>query len=203
MKTLYRNANAVESSPIEQATFQFATGIVSAAEHDHFMVVSSVPLRAQRAASCNCIPHVGDTVLFARSDSDAWIIAVLVSQGTRPMDLTGTQVRISAEEIQMQSTLLNTTSADWKANHGEITLSASGFRACVGAMDWVGNKLTSLIDLCLSRQRRLMREVSEIETVKCGTYSLQADNAMALTAQTSLVTAKGLMKFNAEQIHIG
>lgn len=203
MKTIDRPNALVANAAIDQATFQFATGIVSTAHTDQFTVVGSVPLTAKRAASCNCVPEVGDTVLYGRSDTETWIIAVLVSHGSRTLDLSATQVNINAQEIQMHSAAWKTTSVEWKAQHGEIALSASTIQATVGAVHWVSNKLTALIDLCFSRQRRLMREVSEIETVQCGNYSLQADNTLSINAQTGLVTAKGMMKIDATQIHIG
>jgi len=201
-----QHVNTTQRMPEAVATdqgYRIVTAIVSAVEGDKFWTVEAIPQLALRAASCVTVPQVGDTVLLARSESDFWIIAVLASTGSRECNLQASQVTVSADTISMASQTLHTSSQAWRAEHLELVLSATSMHARVGALDWLGEKVTSWIDWVFSRQRRVMREVAEIESVQCGTFHLQADNTLCMNAQTSLLTAHGMMKIDAAQIHLG
>lgn len=201
-----QHANTTQRMPEAVLTdqgYRIVTAIVSAAEGDKFWTVEAVPKLALRAASCVTVPQVGDTVLLARSESDLWIIAVLACTGSRECSLQASQVTVSADMVSMASRTLHTSSQAWRAEHLELVLSATSMHARVGALDWLGEKVTSWIDWAFSRQRRVIREVAEIESVQCGTFHLQADNTLCMNAQTSLLTAHGMMKVDAAQIHIG
>lgn len=187
----------------ESAAHRLTLAIVSKADAEHYTVVDTLSHPAQRAASCLTLPTVGDSVLVARSEDSCWIVAVLVAAGERQMAFQGPVVRIATGEFSIDTETMRSSSRQWQATHGCIDLTAGETRAHVGLVEWIGQKLTSWFDLCYSRHRRLLREVSEIESVKCGSYDLRVSEAMLLSAENSIITSQALTKVDGAQIQVG
>jgi hypothetical protein len=206
--TLAHEAGNIETSKSqlpggEDSPFRMATGVVLEASGQCYTVIDSAPRICQLAASCLTQPEAGDKVLLADCYGELWILAVLVAAAPRSLHLGGREIKCTAERIDLRAQMLNTESREWQASHGSVQFYGAAVRACCSSVEWVGRKMSVLADICFSRFRRNLREVSEIETLRCGTCDIQADDVLALSGQTSLLTAQGMAKVDAAQIHIG
>ena len=98
---------------------------------------------------------------------------------------------------------IKTSSQKLEATHGLIQLLSGRVNATVSAMEWVGQRITSLVDVVFNRNRQILREVSEIESIRSEHYDLQVNQVMSISTDTGLITGQGLVKLDAAQIQIG
>lgn len=194
---------AHSGSNIAKPAYKMSTAVVSEVLPEHFIILDSQIHWGKRAASCLAIPQLGDTVLTAISEEHAWILAVLVSAGERDLHLEAPQVSLQGTNAWLNFQNLQTTSSAWNATHGTVHLASTQVRATVSAIEWVGTRLTMLVDLLFSKSRRSFKEVSEIENVECSHYNLKVDKLMAVSAQTGVITGHGVLKIDAEHIQLG
>jgi hypothetical protein len=187
----------------DHSTFRLSTAVVSEVHASCFVVVDAQPRHAQRAASCLIEPQVGDTVLMAREQACAWIVAVLVTAGLRELKLHGTTLSAHAQRIDINAQDLHTTSAQLQASHGAVRLAVSELFGQVAAVQWLSESISACVNRLFSRSRTVFREVSEIDSTRCTNHDLKVDETLAISAKTGVITGQSLMKIDAAQIHIG
>jgi hypothetical protein len=191
------------TSSQDNSTFRLAVGVVSETVGENYIVIAVKPYQAFRAASCLVLPQLGDTVLFAVGEDYHWIVAVLVRAGERELHLNSTSIYANAANINLSATSIKTNSECWNANHGRIELNAGHFTGQVAVLNWLSDKVSTFVSFLLSRSRNSLREVSEIDSTRCGNFDLKVDETMAMSSKTGVISSQALMKIDSTQIHIG
>jgi hypothetical protein len=191
--------------PVDQAhtIFRLSAGVVSDICEGHFVVVEAKPCNALRAASCLAEPQVGDTVLFARGDDAYWIVAVLVAAGYRDLHLQAPTLCAKADHLSLSASTLHTSSQRWQAVHTDIHLAANHLTGQISVVDWLSERVSTFVNFLFNRSRNSVREVSEIDTTRCGNFDLKVNETLAMSAKTGVISGQALMKIDATQIHIG
>ncbi|MFK3889899.1 DUF3540 domain-containing protein [Sphingomonas sp. NPDC079357] len=154
------------------------------------------------AASCLVEPGAGDLALLVDAD-DLWVVAVLVASGSRPLQLAAPHVALEAESARIEVAALETRGRRWSAVHDELQATAGTLTVCVGAVHGVVTRLSTWVRDAFAWRGRSIRDVEEVETVRCGQFDVAARDLLALSAHTGIVTARGLMKIDGEQITVG
>jgi hypothetical protein len=188
----------------EQLVYRTGTGVICEVKSTCcYVLVDAQPREAQRAASCLVEPQTGDVVLFARSEEGYWIVAVLVAAGQRNLHLQGPLLHAQARHINLTADTLTTTSQNWKATHVQTHLSAQYIQANVAAVEWLSERITSFVGMLVGRFRTSLREVSDIDSTKCGNFDLTVDQTMAIASESGIITGTKLIKLDGAQIHVG
>ena len=187
----------------DHAHFRITTAVVSSVEVNHFEVSNIQTLRADVAVSCLAVPQVGDMVLVAEALDQCWILSVLVHSGLRDLKMSAPHLVMDGINASMHFNQIKTSSQKLEATHGLIQLLSGRVNATVSAMEWVGQRITSLVDVVFNRNRQILREVSEIESIRSEHYDLQVNQVMSISTDTGLITGQGLVKLDAAQIQIG
>ncbi|MBX3275607.1 MAG: DUF3540 domain-containing protein [Sandaracinaceae bacterium] len=176
---------------------------------------------ARRAASCLLAPRAGDTVLVARVEGQSFVLAVLAR------DAEGCEIEVDGNLSVRARNGRVTVAAD-----EELALSTGGALRATGRTmvfaakeaSWVAEQLHLLADhLALEATRirqaasfsevvvesvketlgRSYRTIRESEHVKAGSLTLSLRSTLRAHADLAVVTAKKLVKLNADQIHLG
>lgn len=188
----------------EQAVYRIGTGVICEVRDSCcYVLVDAHAHEAERAASCLVEPQVGDVVLFARSEESYWIVAVLVAAGQRSLQLHGTSLNAEAKHLRLTAHTLTTTSHHWDATHVETQISAQRIKANVAVVEWLSERITSFVGLLVGRFRTSLREVSDIDSTKCGNYDLSVDHTMAIASDTGIITGNKVVKLDGAQIQVG
>jgi hypothetical protein len=188
----------------EQHVYRTGTGVICEVKSTCcYVLVDAHPREAQRAASCLVEPQTGDVVLFARSEAGYWIVAVLVAAGQRNLHLQGPSLHAQASHINLTADTLTTTSHHWEATHVQTHLSAQRIQANVATVEWLSERITSFVGMLVGRFRTSLREVSDIDSTKCGNFDLTVDQTMAIASETGIITGTKLIKLDGAQIHVG
>ena len=194
---------SVIKSSDEHAFLKITTAIVSDDEGEQFVVSNIRSSVALRAASCLVVPHAGDMVLVAEAQDQVWILSVLVASGVRDLKLDSPHLHMSGHEATMHFNRIQASSQELHATHGLIHLISGKINATVAAMEWIGQRVSSLVDVMFSRHRQILREVSEMESVRCEHFDLEVQKVMSISTETGLITGQGLVKVDAAQVQIG
>lgn len=188
----------------EQAVYRIGTGVICEVKDSCcYVLVDARAHEAVRAASCLVEPRVGDVVLFARSEENYWIVAVLVAAGQRSLQLQGPSLHAEAKHMHLTAHTLATTSHLWDATHVDTRMSAQRIKANVAVVEWLSERITSFVGLLVGRFRTSLREVSDIDSTKCGNYDLSVDHTMAIASDTGIITGNKLVKLDGAQIQVG
>ncbi|WP_398493696.1 DUF3540 domain-containing protein [Variovorax sp.] len=159
-----------------------------------------------RAASCLLQPSVGDTVLVAGPRRDqAYLIAVITqadpAQARLAVDgvLTlqaGTRLELTAPELDLQARKARLEIGEMDYRGGEVRITTLVAR-------FVGRTCETVLDRLSVLTRSSFRLTEEVEQVRAGQIDYQAEETLRLHAKNTLVSSKGLVKVDAEQIHMG
>ncbi|WP_413763527.1 DUF3540 domain-containing protein [Variovorax sp. Varisp41] len=159
-----------------------------------------------RAASCLLQPSVGDTVLVAGPRRDqAYLIAVITqaypAQARLAVDgvLTlqaGTRLELAAPELDLQARKAEVEIGEMDYRGGEVRITTLIAR-------FVGRTCETVLDRLSVLTRSSFRLTEEVEQVRAGQIDYQAEETLRLHAKNTLVSSKGLVKVDAEQIHMG
>jgi hypothetical protein len=184
--------------------------------------VGTEVVEALRAKGCLVEPQVGDTVLVARSDGNAFVLSVLVgaTEGESVVAVEGdltlrsTKGRIavvgnegvnvtSGGEVAVNAPKL--TARTMTASLFADTLSYLGRKveAHVDRVKVVGQVLETAIDNVSSRVKHSFRVVEEIERVKAKEVHVNAEATLNMHGKNTVMTAEKLVKLDGEQICIG
>lgn len=159
-----------------------------------------------RAASCLLQPSVGDAVLVAGPRRDqAYLIAVITqadpAQARLAVDgvLTlqaGTRLELAAPALDLQARKAEVEIGEMDYRGGEVRITTLLAR-------FVGRTCETVLDRLSVLTRSSFRLTEEVEQVRAGQIDYQAEETLRLHAKNTLVSSKGLVKVDAEQIHMG
>jgi Protein of unknown function (DUF3540) len=183
--------------------------VLQALPGDAFLVEAQAGgerLHCPRAASCLLQPSVGDTVLVAGPRRDqAYLIAVITqadpAQARLAVDgvLTlqaGTRLELAAPELDLQARKARLEIGEMDYRGGEVRITTLVAR-------FVGRTCETVLDRLSVLTRSSFRLTEEVEQVRAGQIDYQAEETLRLHAKNTLVSSKGLVKVDAEQIHMG
>jgi hypothetical protein len=197
------------------------SGIVGAELADELAVLhEGRSILARRASSCLLVPAVGDRVLIARVEQRVFVLAVLERgtsehvlevDGDLRLRARGTvtveadrDLRLRATEVLSatgRSVALAAKSATWVAERVEVvaehlSLDATRLRQAAHYAETIAESMKETLG-------RSYREIREGEHVSADSMTLSLRNALFAHAENAIVTAKKLVKLNADQIHLG
>lgn len=177
---------------------------------------------ARRAASCLLMPSVGDRVLCVVEErGDAFVLAVLEraddSRATLVMDgavTLRTKEKLSlvgekgvdivgAETVRIAGKSVDVNSIETRIASHAVELLGDVVKADLGKVKYVAKSIDGLIDRVTNRVKRSFRTVEEIDQVKARHLDYSAEHVAHFRGETTVVTAKDLVKVNGEQIHVG
>lgn len=177
----------------------------------------------QRAASCLLAPAVGDEVLIAGPVPERTFLIAVVRQanpdaarlelegdiclaslngGISLQSARGLELRC-AQDLDMAG-----ESIGLRAQRGQLSiddLSYLGRQAhvAVGRTSWVGSLCELAIDRVSQVAHSVLRLVRDTEQVRAGRLDYEAEQVARLHGGSSLLTAKHLVKVDADQVHMG
>lgn len=177
---------------------------------------------AHRAASCLVVPLPGDEVLLSGPTShQVYLIAVTRQRnpGTTRIAVAGDMhFASSGGQISMQADTLAFAGArelsmkapqlDVRADEARCTfqsLDYLGERARVGVdqVSVVGRVCEVVMDRLSQLANSVFRLTRDVEQSRAGKLDYQAEHTIRLHAQHTLLTARDLVKVDADQIHMG
>ncbi len=198
-------------------------GTVGAAEQDSFSVqteYASVP--ARRALSCLLEPAIGDRVWLIGQHGEYFITAVLERSESTPLQLgvegdVNLAVRNGQLHIAAARGITLATPRALDLAGGEFSLSARQGRILVDRMYCLGQRLMaeidqirllgrwfdSVLERISKRVKRSYKIVEELDQVRSEQIDYRASKNFQLHGQNTLMSAKELVKVDAEQIHLG
>lgn len=178
------------------------------------VTVGDDQLWAQRSLSCLLAPEVGDRVLLARADGEAFVLAVLDRLLPDTMTLSvpnARQVVLSAPDVTLQA-------ADSLALRGrEATLDGVNVRVLAKSFSLVGRMATFIADL-LRTTARHSETVAEQVTLQAaerttrvkgadvsevGTHVQHVEQISVETAHSAVLTAKEDLRFDGTRVTVG
>jgi hypothetical protein len=184
--------------------------------------------RAKRAISCLVEPSRGDLVLVAvGEDGTGHALAVLERPEGAPDSPKETTVAVEGDlllktqtgrvRIAAQEGIDLVTAKDAKVVASGFSVSAATASIVVEAMSAVGGALKAEIDRVkvvgraldhvfdrfTQRVKASYRTVEELDRLRAKNVDHVAEGTMKVHAREAVVTADGLVKMDAEQIHIG
>lgn len=216
--------NAQQTVPYAEEVYQDIGGIVEAdAESRQYKVeTDDGTFHAQRAVSCLVEPELGDRVLFAgQHKGTLYILGILEREGTEARRLSvpegvvitskNGRVAIAAPQVDLVSSKeLTLTSKDFqlRAAQGLIfleNLSYLGTRlsAELEQVKTVAGHVESVAERVVQRAKRAYRFVEEMDQVRANAVDYAARALMRFHGDNVVGTAKKLVKFDGEQIHLG
>lgn len=177
--------------------------------------------QAQRAASCLIAPALGDEVLLSGPDA-ARIFLIAV---TRQRDAACAQIAVpgdlriaAAGTLSLQGDVVSMdgqrtvalTAPDVTARgermgctFGELDLVGGQARVGVDHISVVGRVCEVVMDRLSHLANSMFRLTRDTEQSRAGHLDMQAQHTVRLHAEHTLVTAKDLVKVDANQIHMG
>ena len=204
---------AIALSPVPPATtaqaVQLVGRIVCLSGTEFLVELESGRTRAQRAVSCHVAPEPGDRVLVGgASEEELFILAILQRNGERPkritsegdlvMELDSGSFTVAAREgISFHSPQeVGVTAA-------RVDVKAGQARLVVGKAQVIGEAIDAVWERLTQRVKLSFRRVDGLDQVRSGTVDYRAESMMRLHGENTMVTAKGLVKTDAAQVHIG
>jgi hypothetical protein len=211
------------SSAIGAAPIHAAGHVIGAGPEGYAVRTDCGVLIARRAVSCLVDPEPGDTVLVSGQSADeGYIIAVLERTVDGPLRMTfrgntnisveGGSIAIAAiEGVHLSAgALLNVSSDELTIRARRATvlvecLTAIGkeLSATMGRIRAIGNVFESVVERLFMSAKHSLRSVEGVDQVRSGVIDYRADQLMSLRGANVLATARELVKFDGEQIHLG
>lgn len=183
-----------------------ASGVVSTVIGDDVVVLhEGASSLARRAASCLLVPREGDRVLLATVERRLFVLAILErSAGESTIEVEGdlhVRSRSGAVTIAGRTLTLAAQHASWVAESASIlaehlSLDATRLRHVSSFSERIAESVKETFG-------RSYREIREAEHVNAGTLTFSLRGVLRAHAETAIVTAKKLVKLNADQVHLG
>ena len=168
-------------------------------------------------------PEIGDRVLVAgEKETDLYVVAILARTGDGPTTIAMNgdvavgvregELTLAAEEglHLVSSKDLSVTSATLRirATEGQVVLDRLlhiGERVLtrVKRVKLVSDVIDTIAERLSQRVTRSYRFVDEMDYVRAREIDQAADKTVNIRGENTLVTAKKLVKFDGEQIHVG
>lgn len=185
--------------------------------------ISGQDREAQRAVSCLVAPEKDDRVLVALLPDGAFILAVLSrgagvattlssASGDLKVHVPGGRLSVATRdgvdiatrgEVRVAARELGATVDRAKLYAEEVVVLGAKALVEVAATKLRGSTLESVFERTLSRVKRSFRNVEEVDSLRAGDIDYKANANIGLRSQNTVMTAKELIKADAEQIHFG
>ena len=206
----------------ENAVYQEAAEVLRREDGAFVLRGADGVYRARRAVGCLVAPEVGDRVLAAVGEHDAWVLTVLDRDGAAPVRLTAEgdmEVSLPAGKLSVTTDAgvdvasgapVSIVTGALRVTAGEGELSVKTAALFAGAVDLgaetvklAAGSLDQTLDRLTQRVKRAYRFVEEFEQVRAGRLDYVAQRLLELRGATATVTAEKLVRVDAEQVHIG
>lgn len=181
------------------------------------------PWHARRAASCLLAPQPGDEVLISGPDPDrVYLIAVTTQadpaharlETTGDVVLASTNGSIALESpqevslrgqqaVRVETAALSLRTQDAHCITDRMRYVATEVQATVGTTRLIGKAYEAVLDRLSLISRLSFRTTQDVDQVRAGTLDYQAEQALRLHGDYTLVTGNELVKVDAKQIHMG
>lgn len=178
---------------------------------------------ARRAASCLLVPAQGDEVLISGPDpSRVYLIAVTEQADPRHtrLEMAGDVVMGSADgdvalespravtlrgqdAVRVETAAFSLQASDARCVTDRMRYVATEVQATVGMTRLIGKACEAVLDRLSTISRLSFRTTQEVEQVRAGTLDYEAEQAVRLHGEYTLVTGHELVKVDAKQIHMG
>lgn len=183
--------------------------------------VGTATYSATRAKSCLVAPEVGDRVLLAMTEKEAWVLAVLdaAQEGAPTTVKVDGELTLAADKVKLlareEASIASSgrfeavaSRIDVKALTGNVAIhrivaSAANALFDVAELKTVATTVENVAERLVQKTKRLYRFVEEIERVRAARMDVDAGKSLRMHAETSLVTAETLVKVDGEHIHMG
>jgi len=196
---------------------------VSALGEDTYVVQTDhAALPARRALSCLLEPALGDRVWVVGEDGTYFITAVLERSASVPLQLAmegdvnlavrNGRFNIAATQgIELatpQALGLTAGELNVKARKGhflveQIHCLGQRLRAELSEIKLLGQFFDSVLERISLRVKRSYKTVEEVDMLRSEQIDFRAGKNLHLHGQNALMSAKELVKIDAEQIHLG
>jgi len=179
--------------------------------------------RVERAASCLLAPQAGDEVLICGPVPEQVYLIAVVRQAdpdTARVELDG-DIHLaslkggislrSAQDLELgcpRGLSLTSESFDLRTQRGQLTIDELNYlgrqaHVAVARTSWVGSLCELAIDRLTQVAHSVLRLVRDTEQVRAGCLDYEAQQAARIHGANALITAKHLLKVDADQIHMG
>ena len=196
---------------------------VSALGDDTYIVqIHHAALPARRALSCLLEPALGDRVWVVGEDGAYFITAVLERPEAAPLQLAmegdvNLAVRNGRLNIAATKGIELATSQALGLTAGELNVKAKSGHFLVEQIHCLGQRLLaelaeiklfgqffdSVLERISLRVKRSYKTVEEVDMLRSEQIDFRAGKNLHLHGQNALMSAKELVKIDAEQIHLG
>ncbi|MFH1983892.1 MAG: DUF3540 domain-containing protein [Pseudomonadota bacterium] len=199
--------------------------VTAKCEEDYTAITPTGPCTALLALSCVVAPEPGDRVLLSQDTGGAsHILAVIDRPGGSQQGVTlgfdgpvSVDVKRGGFSVAAETDVTMTARRRITLATAGIDISADTGEVRIGTLSFLGKALTSQIkrvkmvahavDAIFRRSVQRMttsyRYVEEHEEIQSASTRMLVDGTLTLQTQTTLHTAEGHIKIDAEQIHLG
>jgi len=201
IETLQRRADTAATSG------QYAATVIADLGGGEFLVeAGGLPVRCRQAASCLLAPELNDLVLLVRLDGARhYVLSVLERHAPERIARIelGDKARLSAGELACKAEQFALTSSRAQLRIDELSYVGKEWQGVVGAVRHTGRWLHCVVDRLIQVARLSSRQVQEKDEVRAGQIEYVAEDCARLDARVSMLTARKLIKVDAEQVHVG
>jgi hypothetical protein len=189
----------------------------------HSVLHEGRTLRCLRAASCLLRPAIGDMVLVSGPDERRLYLTAVAEQanpGVSHINVAGdltlasdtgtvsvespTRLQLSGrEQLQLDTAQLRLDAQRADCQVGHMTYQGVEARATVLNMRIIGRVYEAIVDRLVHLSKSAFRMTEGVDQVQAGQIDYQASEMARLHGKNTVVTAKGLIKADAKQIHMG
>lgn len=177
----------------------------------------------ERAASCLLAPAVGDEVLISGPvPEQVYLIAVIrqAEQGATRLQLEGdVEIASTGGGISLQAArhltlqceegmALSSESLALRAQRSQMALDDLEYlgreaHIALGRANWVGSLLEVAVDRITQVAHSVLRLVRDTDQLRAGRLDYEAEQMARVHGGHALLTARNVVKVDADQIHMG
>lgn len=175
---------------------------------------------ARRAASCLLAPEPGDRVLVALVP-EPFVLAVLERTGSRRAEVVfpgdaaiqasgrlqlGAHAGVSVSsgrELALFSRVLDVKAADGKLAFERLFAATQAAQGHFGKLSVFAAAYERVADRIVERAKRVFRFVEEVDQLRARHFDYRAEQTAQVKGETTVVTARQVVKVDGEQVHIG
>jgi Protein of unknown function (DUF3540) len=213
---------AIQTSSHDVPDGLVAGTITTTTEQGWSVDVGARALHARRAIGCLLEPVEGDRVLVALLQDEAWVLSVLERDGavTSRLSAPGDMELVAREgklRIHSKEGIDLGTPGPARITAGRVEVTALTAKMLVRQLHALGERAISeftkvevvaesvdtLADRVRQRAKRVMRFVEGLDQLRAGHVDTRAEGLVRTHAADQVVTADGLVKVDAKQVHIG
>ena len=167
---------------------------------------------ARQAASCLLQPKPGDRVLLTLSpepfvlavlERDPDQLAELLVAGDVRLRATGSLALQAAEDLSVMATTVKVRSGHTEIASRLITAVAKAARCQFEMAGVVSKQLDVVAERITEKAARVYRTVSELDQLRARHFDHRADGNARISARSTVITAREMVKMDGEQVHIG